>query len=104
MLFGDVLRQLLEDNNMTQKQLGLELNIAPTTIGNYVRNVREPDYRTLKMIAAYFKVTTDQLLGEQNQDISVDENMILKIYRDLDDEYKKILISQAKALYKTSKK
>ncbi len=40
MRFGDVLRQLLVDNNITQKQLGQQLNIAPTTIGNYVRNIR----------------------------------------------------------------
>lgn len=104
MLFGDVLRQLLEENNMTQKQLGAELNIAPTTVGNYVRNVREPDYRTLKTIAAYFNVTTDQLLGFENKEQSAEESSLLNIYRNLDDEYKKILVSQAKALYKTSKK
>lgn len=104
MLFGDVLRQLLEDNGMTQKQLGLELNIAPTTIGNYVRNVREPDYRTLKTIAAFFNVTTDQLLGHQSRQQSVDENTLVNIYRGLDEEYKRILISQAKALSSVKKK
>ena len=32
--FGDVLRELLESKNITQKQLAEDLNIGVTTIGN----------------------------------------------------------------------
>ena len=52
MNFGDVLRELLEDRNMTQKQLAADLNIAATTIGNYIRGMREPDFEILKLLAA----------------------------------------------------
>ena len=34
MKFGEILRELLEDNDITQKQLATDLNIAATTIGN----------------------------------------------------------------------
>ena len=104
MQFGDILRQLIEENKLTQKQLGQELNIAPTTIGNYVRNIREPDYETLKTIAAYFNVSTDYLLdcrgglsGARNEDI------LLNVYRGLKDEYKDILVENARTLLRLQK-
>ena len=105
MQFGDVLRHLIEDNNLTQKQLGEELNIAPTTIGNYVRNLREPDYATLKLFASYFHVSTDYLLDYPEQDgLTHRENQLLHIYRELSDEYRDILSSQACVLYKSQLK
>ena len=59
MNFGNILRELLEDNDITQKQLADDLNIASTTIGNYIRGLREPDFQILKLFASYFHVTTD---------------------------------------------
>ena len=38
MNFGDILRSLLEERDITQKKLALDLNIAPSTIGGYVQN------------------------------------------------------------------
>ena len=55
MKFGDILRELLEENELTQKQLAQDLNIAPSTLGNYIRNIREPDFETLKIFATYFQ-------------------------------------------------
>ena len=48
MNFGDILRELLEDRDLSQKQLADALNISASAIGNYVRNNREPDFGTLK--------------------------------------------------------
>ena len=62
MEFGDILRELLAERGITQKQLGQDLSLAPSTLGNYVNNLREPDYTTLKRIAQYFHVSTDYLL------------------------------------------
>ncbi len=62
MSFGGVLRGLLEARGITQKQLAIDLNLAPSTVGNYVRDQREPDYKTLRVMADYFEVTTDFLL------------------------------------------
>ena len=51
MKFGDVLRELLEEQNLSQKQLAAELNISASALGNYIRNNREPDFEILKRIA-----------------------------------------------------
>ena len=48
MNFGDVLRSLLEERNITQKKLAIDLNIAPSTIGGYVQNSSEPDFETFR--------------------------------------------------------
>ena len=49
MSFGENLRTLIEEQDMTQKELAIQLNIAPSTMGSYVQNTREPDFATLKM-------------------------------------------------------
>ena len=62
MSFGDNLRTLLEERDITQKELARQLNIAPSTLGSYVQNVREPDFSTLTLLADYFDVSIDYLL------------------------------------------
>lgn len=104
MLMGDVLRNLLENNCITQKQLAAELNIAAPTIGNYVRNLREPDFETLKSIADYFNVTVDYLLDHHTKStISHDEDTILSIYRALGENEKRLFLEQGKTLLKFTK-
>lgn len=96
MIFGDVLRDLIELNNLTQKQLGQDLNIAPSTLGNYVRNIREPDHSTLIVIADYFGVSTDFLLGHSLKNkLSHDEEALINIYRKLDKDYRQILYKES---------
>lgn len=99
MKFGDILRQLLEINGLTQKQLGLDLNIAPTTIGNYVRNIREPDHSTIKLFAQYFNVSTDYLLDFHADTYSShSEDLLVNTFRKLNPTYQDILIKQAQVL------
>ena len=62
MRFGGNLRTLIEERDMTQKELAAKLNIAPSTMGSYVQNTREPDFATLKSIAKFFNVSIDYLL------------------------------------------
>lgn len=57
-----VLRTLLEERDISQRQLAQDLNMAPSTMGNYIRDLREPDFETLKRIADYFSVSIDYLL------------------------------------------
>ena len=105
MKFGDRLRALLELNNLSQKQFGEKLNIAPSTIGNYVRNIREPDISTLIIFANYFNVSVDFLIGNgYKNDMTEDEQLLLNIHKGLNSNYKKILIEQAKLLYSLQNK
>ena len=105
MNFGNILRELLEDNDITQKQLATDLNIAATTIGNYIRGMREPDFEILKLFAAYFNVTTDYLLDFQSgieKDHSEEE--LLRLYRSLPTDKKELLLEQGKLLVRLNLK
>ena len=105
MKFGDTLRNLLEERNMTQKQLANELNIAPTTLGNYFRNDREPDFDTLKLLAKYFNVTTDYLLDFRiGKTGSHQEDELLRVFRALTIPQKEVYLEQGRAFIKMNKK
>lgn len=101
MLFGDILRNLLEEKNITQKQMAEDLNIAASTLGNYIRNTREPDFATLCRIAKYFDVSTDYLLDyHPRYNISPLEAELLRVFCTLTPEQQKIYIEQGKAFKK----
>lgn len=105
MKFGDKLRELLEINNLSQKQLGEKLNIAPSTIGNYVRNIREPDHSTLIIFANFFDVSVDYLLGNVcNKKASDEEQLLLTVYKGLNPVYRRVLLEEAKLLFDLQKK
>ncbi len=106
MNFGDVLRRLLDERELTQKQLAKDLNIAPSTLGNYIRNIREPDFETVKRFALYFQVSIDYLLDfhEESMTITHDEKTLLHIYRALTPEQKAIYIEQGKVFLKQNRK
>ena len=89
MEFGEILRELLYEWDITQKKLAQDLNLAPSTLGNYVRGVREPDFHTLKAIADYFQVTTDFLIDHHfHDDGDHDTDRILNLYRTMDEKTK----------------
>lgn len=106
MKFGDRLRILIEEKNITQKELSAQLNIAPSTVSSYAQNTREPDFETLKMIADYFKVTTDYLLGykSSNTKTTSQEEDLLRVFRCLSAEQKEICLEQCKVFIKINQK
>ncbi|NMP37700.1 MAG: helix-turn-helix transcriptional regulator [Clostridiales bacterium] len=104
MSFSDKLRSLIEERNITQKQLAMDLNIAPSTIGGYVQGSSEPDFETLKRLAKYFNVSTDYLLNIHltNSD-SLKEDELLRVFRSMTAEQQNIFIEQGKVLIKYKK-
>lgn len=99
MKFGDILRNLIYERNITQKQLATDLNIAPSTLGNYIQDSREPDFQTLKDIANYFNVTVDYLIDHRSPFTqSRNEEEILRIYRSLSPEQQDLFLEQGKLL------
>lgn len=97
MSFGENLRTLIEEQDMTQKELAIQLNIAPSTMGSYVQNTREPDFATLKLLADYFHVSTDYLLDHFSEKASDhQENELLRIFRSLSADQKAICIEQCR--------
>ncbi|MCI8497233.1 MAG: helix-turn-helix transcriptional regulator [Clostridiales bacterium] len=103
MRFGDVLYELLTLNELSQKELAKDLNLAASTIGNYIRNVREPDHDTLKKIAAYFRVSVDYLLDYHSEKTEThEEDNLLQIYRSLPANQKELFLEQGKLLVRYS--
>lgn len=66
MSFGNRLRNLRLQNNMTQEDLSKRLNLSRATVGRYETNERFPDKNTLLQIADIFDVSTDYLLERTN--------------------------------------
>ncbi len=105
MKLGDNIKELLEQHDMTQKQMAEALDITPAALGNYIRNIREPDYRTLLRIADYFDVSTDFLLNHQlPSPISHDEELLLNVFRSLTPEQKELYIEQGKLFIRQNNK
>jgi len=55
--------ELRTTNNLTQKQVAQNLDIERATYARYEAGSREPDFSTLRKLAAYFGVSIDFLLG-----------------------------------------
>ena len=101
--FGTRLKEMLKQRDLSQKDFSAAINISPSAVGNYIHGLREPDYTTLKKIAAYFQVSTDFLLGtDLDVTHSPEENELLQIYRILNKKQKEFLIEQAKLLINRS--
>ena len=65
--FGNTLKALRIQNNMTQAQLAQQLGLTKSVISAYETGLRMPSYDVLILIARKFKVTTDYLLGIENK-------------------------------------
>ena len=100
MTFSDKLRILLDERELTQKQLSAELQIPASTLGGYVQGTSEPDFFTLKKIASFFQVSTDYLLDVP--EVSTDseaEKELLRVFRSQKPDQQKIYVKQGKAFY-----
>ena len=106
MKLGDMLRSLLKVNDITQRQMADDLHIGETTLNNYIRNIREPDFETLKLFADYFGVTTDYLLDFNSKVYmkSAREQEMLFAFNDMTDFQKDMILVQARAIAKSNKK
>ena len=105
MKFSDKLRFLIEERNLTQKQIAQDLNIAPSTMGGYVQGRSQPDFDTLKVLAEYFDVTTDYLLDVPTKKTNNKlENELLRVFRSISNEHKRIYIEQGKAFINSKSK
>ncbi len=66
-MFGENIKQLRKDKELSQDELGKIFNISGPAVSKWETGQTEPDNKTLKMIANFFGVTTDYLLGNEIQ-------------------------------------
>lgn len=84
------LKELREQNRLSQQKLSMILNVSQSTISAYEIGERTPDLKTLLIFADYFGVSLDYFVGLSelkqsiNQsDLSSDELEHLYAYRRL---------------------
>lgn len=65
--FGEKLRELREELGLNQAQFGKLLKTTQRNISYWEKGKSEPDYETLKFIATKFNLTTDFLLGLEDE-------------------------------------
>lgn len=76
---GEKILSLRKNRNMTQAELGKELNISAQAVSKWEKGLSEPDIETSKHICKLFNITMDELVGitdteEKKSDLSENEN------------------------------
>ena len=80
------LKELRTKQNISQYTLAENLNLSRGLLSNYEQGRREPDYDTLLLIANYFDVSVDYILG-------VTEVKKRLLHNNMSDKYKRLMIS-----------
>ena len=85
------IKDIREDNDMTQITLAKKLNIARTTLSGYERQIAEPPFEILIKIAKIFNVSVDYIICRTNnpsfdsftEDLTEEEIKELQHYKEL---------------------
>ena len=63
MSFGSRLKEIRIENNISQKQVAIDIGISTTTMSQYESDSRFPNEDMLKRLCLYYKISSDYLLG-----------------------------------------
>lgn len=74
--FGENVKKLRTQKNITQTQLAKILSVGRSTIAGYETKGKQPDYDKLKKLAEFFDVSIDYLLGYSKDSCLTKENSI----------------------------
>lgn len=100
MTFGERLRELRQDNDETQKQIGDLLNIGARMISHYEKDEHFPrDYKSIIILAEHFNVTIDYLFGITNIKEPVNESIVLSSFYGLNNENQKEALNYMRYLH-----
>lgn len=107
---GSQLRNLLDMEGITQKELAKALNISASTLNGYIKNRRQPDAKTIIRFASYFNTTTDFIYGVTSirepftSPYNADERHLINIYRGIPEDKKPLYIDTGLAFSNFDKK
>lgn len=109
-MLQDILKELRQKNNVTAKTVAEAVGILPDTYRSYETGRREPSLNTLVLIADYFQVTTDYLLGRAPQtdamqmlmsQTDVSPETLVRQFDALPDEWQTIVMTIINAMKET---
>lgn len=88
-LFSERLKELRKKKGLTQEEASKKLDIARTTYSGYERGTSEPDFNILNKLSRFYDVDLNWLVGEEKEsDYALPEEIILKVIKEAEDEYK----------------
>lgn len=67
------LREIREAKGISQRKAALDLNLSPQVYNRYENGQREPSNALLTLLADYFCVSVDEILGREAPDPIEDE-------------------------------
>lgn len=99
---GKKIRALREAKRLSQTKAAEILQINNKTLSDYERDISQPDLLTLKQIANLYEVSTDYILGnnDENKEV-VKDDFQFALYgevKDLTDEQKQDLLDMIKII------
>ena len=98
------LKILRKSKDMKQSDLAKIAGVSLRQIQYYEQGISEPNAETLKRIAKHFNVSTDYLLGSEQEEIYEDEEIIIGLVAGLSPEQKKVVVETVKAQVAALKK
>ena len=81
MSFGEKLKQLRTENNVTQQELADYIGVGRPSIAGYETKKKHPDYDKLKLIAQFFNVSTDYLLEMPKSSNPIENEVTIATHR-----------------------
>ena len=82
MNIGERLAELRKDSGYKQKDLAQYLGVGVSTISNYETDTHEPDLDSLCLLADFYHVSTDYLLGRTDIAITI-SSLDEPVYQDM---------------------
>ena len=79
-MLGEKIKKYREEKKMTQMEVAEVLEVKPATISKYEAGALEPNIESLKKLAELFEVSVDELLKENEFDVS--KINVLKVLRE----------------------
>lgn len=105
--FKDMLKYFRERKGLTQSELAKAVGLGSSTISMYELGSREPNFEIEERLADFFNVDIATLRGIPAVDYKItdgDLSLLIEIYRGLDPDRTKALLSYANFLKDSNKK
>ena len=100
------IKELRKEKSLSQEKLAKKLGVSRSTVSMWEIEQSEPDIELLIKLSSVFDCSLDYLTGKSNikkepsekEELTADEQKLLKSFRELNEEGQYILLSQAEAL------
>jgi transcriptional regulator with XRE-family HTH domain len=117
--FGEKIRELRVEKGITQKTMANCLSVTVPTLSHWECNYQEPSFKDLQNLSKFFGVSTDYLLGLENDfgiktvtnatttapmgdHLTPEERELLQNYRTLNPNFQKLIKQSIETLHNTS--